>query len=59
MKREWFIDGENVRFGEVIKRAQAYGYESDSGIYQTSIACRYLEKNGHKVECKEIAPSEG
>lgn len=53
MTRIWKLDGEIVDWRKIIKLAEEYGYESDSGIYQTSIACRYLEKNGHKVDCEK------
>lgn len=52
-EKQWKIDGEPVSFNEVIKRARAYGYESDCGIYQTSVATRWLRENGHTIEYGE------
>lgn len=45
------LDGVEVETMSLIKIARKeYGYESPSGIYQTSIAARILRENGHTVE---------
>lgn len=51
--RQWYLDGEKVDFKTIIKKGQECGYEGNGGIFQTSMACQYLEKAGHKVELKE------
>lgn len=53
MNRLWYLDDELVIFITIIHKAKEYGYNPESGILLTSEASRILEKNGHKVECKE------
>lgn len=56
--RIWKLDGEVVSFKKIINVAKEYGYEGYGGIFQTSVACTYLERNGHKVECTEAPENE-
>lgn len=53
---DFYIDGKLTDWRAVIKQARTYGYESD--IYQTSVACRILRENGHRVDDKpdEVQP---
>lgn len=54
MTRIWFLDGKEVDFRVIVRKAREYGYESTSGIYLTSEASRILEDNGHQIKCKKI-----
>jgi hypothetical protein len=45
----YYIDGEPVAWGELIRRAQEIGYSSPDGFYCTSEASDVLRRNGHDV----------
>lgn len=45
---DFYIDGVKTDWRDVVRKArQDYGYDAD--IYQTSVACRILRENGHRV----------
>lgn len=49
MSKEYHIDNEPADFQDIVKMAKQEGYESSSGIYQSSVCANYLRKNGHTV----------